>query len=106
LATVSAATETLLALALIAGFARKTVYLFGAGYSLVIWAMGEGFGAPYQSGSTDVGAALIYGFVFAALFLMDRSGPNLFSLDAYLETRVSWWHRVAEVGRHQLQPAR
>jgi uncharacterized membrane protein YphA (DoxX/SURF4 family) len=99
LATVSAATETFLALALISGFARKSVYLLGAGYSMVIWAMGEGFGAPYQSGSTDVGAALIYAFVFAALFLVDRSGPNAYSLDAYLETRVSWWHRVAEVGR-------
>jgi nitrite reductase (NO-forming) len=100
LATVSAATETFLALALISGFARKSVYVLGAGYSLMIWAMGEGFGAPYRSGSTDVGAALIYAFVFAALFLMDRSGPNAHSLDAYLETRVSWWHRVADVGRH------
>jgi nitrite reductase (NO-forming) len=100
LATVSAATETFLALALISGFARKSVYLLGAGYSLMIWAMGEGFGAPYQSGSTDVGAALIYAFVFAALFLVDRSGPNARSLDAYLEPRVSWWHRIAEVGRH------
>jgi nitrite reductase (NO-forming) len=100
LATLSAATETFLALALISGFARKSVYLLGAGYSLMIWAMGEGFGAPYQSGSTDVGAALIYAFVFASLFLVDRSGPNAYSLDAYLETRVSWWHRVAEVGRH------
>jgi|GEM_PF-3450840 len=101
LATVSATTETFLALALITGFARKSVYLLGAVYSLGIWTMGEGFGAPYHSGSTDVGAALIYTFVFAALFLMDRSGPNVHSLDAYLETRVSWWYRVAEVGRHR-----
>jgi nitrite reductase (NO-forming) len=103
LATISATTETFLALALISGFARKSVYLLGACYSLVIWAMGEGFGAPYQSGSTDVGAAVIYAFVFSALFLMDRSGPNAHSLDAYLETRVSWWHRVAEVGRRGRQ---
>jgi uncharacterized membrane protein YphA (DoxX/SURF4 family) len=105
LAYASAATETFLALALIAGFARKSVYLIGAGYSLLIWAVGEGFGAPYQSGSTDVGAAIIYTFVFTALFLVDRSGPNAYSLDAYLETRISWWHRVAEVGRGR-RPAR
>lgn len=103
LALASAATETLLAFALIFGFARKSIYLLGAGYSLLIWAVGEGFGAPYQSGSTDVGAAVIYTFVFLALFLMDRSGPNSCSLDAYLEARVSWWHRVAEVGRRQSQ---
>ncbi|HEY6427528.1 MAG TPA: hypothetical protein VIX84_09865 [Acidimicrobiales bacterium] len=99
MAYASAATETFLAVALITGFARKTVYVLGAGYSLLIWAVGEGFGAPYQSGSTDVGAAIIYTFVFAALFLMDRSGANDCSLDAYLETRISWWHRVAEIGR-------
>jgi hypothetical protein len=97
----SAATESFLAFALIAGFARKSVYLLGAAYGLLIWAAGEGFGAPYQSGSTDVGAAIIYTFVFAALFLVDRSGPNAYSLDAYLETRVSWWHRIAEVGSHR-----
>lgn len=103
LAIASALTETFLALALIAGFARKSVYLLGAGYSLLIWAVGEGFGAPYQSGSTDVGAAIIYTFVFAALFLLDRSGPNAYSLDAYLETRLSWWYRVAEMGRRRPQ---
>jgi hypothetical protein len=82
------------------------VYLLGAGYSLLIWVVGEGFGAPYQSGTTDVGAAIIYTFVFACLFLMDRSGPNTYSLDAYLETRVSWWHRVAETSLHRKSHAR
>lgn len=100
----SAATETFLALALVTGFARRSVYLLGAGYSFLIWVMGEGFGAPYQSGSTDVGAAIIYTFVFAALFVMDRSGPNTYSLDAYLESRVSWWHRVAELRSRPLLP--
>ena len=101
IAYASAVTETFLALALVTGFARRSVYLVGAGYSLLIWAVGEGFGAPYQSGSTDVGAAIIYTFVFAALLLMDRSGPNAYSLDAYLEPRIGWWHCVAEVGRRR-----
>ena len=94
----SAAIESFLAFALVTGFARSSVYVFGAAYSTLVWAVGEGFGAPYQSGSTDVGPAIIYAFVFAALFLMDRSGPNEHSIDAYLETRISWWHRIAEVG--------
>jgi nitrite reductase (NO-forming) len=97
MAYASAATETFLAFALITGFARRSVYLLGAGYSLMIWVIGEGFGAPYQSGTTDVGAAIIYTFVFAALFLMDRSGPNTYSLDAWLDARISWWHPVAEL---------
>lgn len=106
MATASAVAETFLAFALITGFARKSVYLLGAGYSVLIWVAGEGFGAPYQSGTTDVGAAIIYTFVFASLFLMDRSGPNTYSLDAYLETRVSWWNRVAETGLHRRSQAR
>ena len=98
MAFLSAAIETFLAFALVTGFARKSVYVFGAAYSTLIWAVGEGFGAPYMSGSTDVGPALLYAFVFAALLLLDCAGPNDRSLDAYLETRVSWWHRIAETG--------
>jgi uncharacterized membrane protein YphA (DoxX/SURF4 family) len=96
LAYLSAITETFLAVALLTGFARKSTYVVGVGYSLMVWATGEGFGGPYMSGSTDVGAALIYAFVFAALLVVDRRGPDPWSLDAYLERRLSWWHRVAE----------
>jgi nitrite reductase (NO-forming) len=97
LAYLSAITETFLAVALLAGFARKSTYLIGAGYSVMVWATGEGFGGPYRSGSTDVGAALIYAIVFAALFVIDRAGPDPYSIDSHLEQRVSWWHRIAEV---------
>jgi nitrite reductase (NO-forming) len=63
----------------------------------MIWATAEGFGGPYQSGSTDIGAAIIYSFVFVALLIADRPGPDPYSVDAYLETRISWWSRIAEV---------
>jgi hypothetical protein len=43
--------------------------LFGVFLSLVIWSTAEGFGAPYHSGSTDIGAAVIYVLVFTGLFL-------------------------------------
>jgi len=36
--------ETALALALVLGFARKTVYLLGALFSLLVWSTAEGFG--------------------------------------------------------------
>jgi nitrite reductase (NO-forming) len=97
----TAVVETGIALALLVGFARKTVYLLGAGYSLMIWATAEGFGGPYHSGSTDVGAAIIYTFVFVALFIVDRHGPDAYSIDAILEQRISWWSRVAEGGRRK-----
>lgn len=102
----SALAETVLAVSLFLGFARKSIYVFGAVYSLLVWATAEGFGGPYQSGSTDIGAAIIYSFVFVALFFVDRPGPDPYSVDAYLEGRISWWARVAEIGgRNKSAPA-
>ena len=93
----SATTETLLAVALVTGFARKTVYIGAAGYSLLVWATGEGFGGPYHAGATDIGTAIIYSFVFAALLVVAAlEGTNPYSLDSYLERRISWWWRIAE----------
>ena len=48
--------ETGIALVLLLGVARRPGYLIGAGYMLMVWAVGEGFGGPYSSGATDVGA--------------------------------------------------
>jgi nitrite reductase (NO-forming) len=95
-----AAAETLIALALIFGFARKITYISAAGFSVLIWATAEGFGGPYTSGASDVGTAIIYALVF--LFLLALSyynGPARLSADYYLEPRISWWWRVAELRR-------
>jgi nitrite reductase (NO-forming) len=97
----TAIVETAVAVALLVGFARKSVYLLGAVYSLMIWATAEGFGGPYQSGSTDIGTAIIYALVFVALLIVDRPGPDPYSVDAILEQRISWWYRVAEGGRRK-----
>jgi thiosulfate dehydrogenase (quinone) large subunit len=68
----TAVTETVIGVALILGVARRPVYVIGALYALFVWAVGEGFGGPYALGiSTDVGAAPIYAFVFACLFILD-----------------------------------
>jgi nitrite reductase (NO-forming) len=92
--------ETLLALALLAGFARKFVYLGGTVYSLLVWATAEGFGGPYSASSTDIGAAIIYAVVsFALLVVNARSETSRYSVDRLIERRWAWWHRVAEVGR-------
>lgn len=69
----AALTETALAIALMVGVVRRPLYVVGAVYALFVWAVGEGFGGPYVLGtSTDVGAALIYAFVFAGLFISER----------------------------------
>jgi len=100
LAWLVAAIETLIALALITGFARKTAYSAAIAFSLLIWATAEGFGGPYTSGASDIGTAVIYAVMFAALLALSYySGPGRLSADRYLEQRISWWWRVAEV-RH------
>jgi len=82
------------------GFARKITYTAAIVFSLLIWATAEGFGGPYTSGSADVGTAVIYALVFAALLSFAYyQGTSRLSVDYYLEQRISWWHWVAEVGR-------
>lgn len=98
----TAAAETLIGVALVLGFARKLTYIAGALFAFIVWAVAEGFGGPYTSGSTDVGAASIYVVVFLALLAISyQLGPSRYSLDRLLERRIGWWHRIAETGHHQ-----
>ncbi len=60
--------ETAIALALIFGVASRITTWGGIAMSLVIWSTAEGFGGPYTAGSTDIGAAVMYVFVFLALW--------------------------------------
>ncbi|MEA2628808.1 MAG: hypothetical protein QOJ10_1268 [Chloroflexota bacterium] len=93
----TAGTETYLALALLTGFARKFTYSVGILYGLFVWSVAEGFGGPYMPGTTtDVGAAIIYSFVFLALFLVDA---GRFSVDHLIEKIVPAWRWVSEFGR-------
>lgn len=95
-----AVAETLIALALIAGFARKLTYSAAIVFSLVIWATAEGFGGPYTSGSSDIGTAIIYAVVFTGLLALSYyAGPARYSADFYLEKKIAWWWRVAEMRR-------
>ena len=100
-----ATAETLIALALIFGFARKVTYLAAIAFSLLIWATAEGFGGPYTSGASDIGTAIIYAVVFTGLLTLSAyAGPARYSADYYLEQKISWWWRVAEVRRPATAP--
>lgn len=100
-AYLTAIIETLIAAALILGFARKLVYILAAAFSVVIWATAEGFGGPYTTGATDIGSAIIYTFVFISLLAVNyQAGPSRFSLDWLIEKRRPGWRAIAEVGRH------
>ena len=95
-----AVVETLIAAALILGFARKLTYISATVLSLLIWATAEGFGGPYTSGSSDIGTAIIYAVVFLGLLALSYyAGPARYSADYYLEQRYSWWWHLAELRR-------
>lgn len=72
-AYVVALSETALALALIFGVLTDLACLGGILLCLVIWSTAEGLGGPYVAGSTDIGTAIIYVFVFV-LLLLTRAG--------------------------------
>lgn len=89
--------ETLIAFSLLAGFARKTVYVAGALFSLLIWSTAGGFGGPYTVGAANMGAGLAYVLIFAALIGIDnREGRSPYSLDYFIERRWPRWRRFAE----------
>ncbi len=91
--------ETVIALALLTGFARKTLYVVGALFSLLVWSTAEGFGGPYTVGANNMGTAISYVLIFVALMAINvRGGRSPYSLDYFIEKRWPRWRRVAEWG--------
>ena len=89
--------ELSLGCALVLGFLRKSAYLCGIMLSLMIWSIAEGFGGPYGPGSTDVGAAIMYAFIFFAIIIVERSSNyNKYSLDVLIERKLNGWKHLAE----------
>jgi uncharacterized membrane protein YphA (DoxX/SURF4 family) len=100
--------EIVLGLALLFGFMRKIAYSGGVILALLIWAVPEGFGGPYQSGAggTDIGTGVIYAIAFLGLILINATyGPSRASLDYYIEKRFPKWARIAEFGGHSSRDA-
>ncbi|MGP1629822.1 MAG: multicopper oxidase domain-containing protein [Giesbergeria sp.] len=89
--------ETALALALLLGFARKITYVIGILFSLLIWSTAEGFSGPYSVGASNIGAAISYVLIFAALIVINlRAGPSPYSLDYLIESRWPSWRKFSE----------
>lgn len=89
--------ETLIAIGLLFGLARKWIFIVGGLFSLLIWATAEGFGGPYATGVSNIGPALVYVMLFAALLIFERVlGRTPYSLDYYIEEHFPRWLRIAE----------
>lgn len=89
--------ETLIAIGLLFGLARKWTFIVGGLFSLLIWSTAEGFGGPYATGVANLGPALVYVLLFAALLIFEQVlGKTPYSMDYYIEQRFPRWRRVAE----------
>ncbi len=89
--------ETMVAIGLLAGVARRWTYVVGAIFSVLLWATAEGFSGPYVHGAANIGPALVYVLVFLALWLCDRiSGRTPYSVDFYVGKRWARWQAIAE----------
>lgn len=96
-AILTAVAESLIAVALLIGFARRATYISGAIFSLLIWSVAEGFGGPYSNSSTDIGAGVMYVVVFFALYGLDRMArPSKWTVDNYISKRIPWWSFLSE----------
>jgi len=103
-AVLIALAETAIAASLILGIAQRVGYSGGIVFALLIWGIGEGFGGPYTSGATDIGAAIMYAVLFAGLWLavpptIRAAAP---ALDHTLARHRAWrWTTFAP--RHTLE---
>jgi nitrite reductase (NO-forming) len=97
--------ELAVGLSLVFGFMRKIGYLGGAILSMFIWAVPEGFGGPYGSGSTDIGGGVVYAMAFLMLIVINVAyGPSHWSLDYLIEGRWPGWAKIAEFGPSRGRP--
>ncbi len=96
-ATLTGLMESSLALVLLLGIARRAGYAVGAVYAMLVWAVGEGFGGPYMSGTTDIGTGIVYAMMFITLLAFaPPARRERLSVDKLLITRIAWWRHLAE----------
>jgi thiosulfate dehydrogenase (quinone) large subunit len=96
-AVLTGVAETALALCLLLGLARRLGYTAGAIYTLLIWAVGEGFGGPYTAGTTDVRTGIVYALLFVTLLAFaPPARRERLAVDRLLVPRWPWWRFLAE----------
>jgi len=102
----SAVVETALALGLLLGVGRRVLYLGGAVWSILVWSVPEGFGTPFTPGATDIGTAIMYAILFAALYSLESTAnPTVFTLDSRVQKRHPHWAIIGQPGGRPLTDA-
>ncbi|MGH8960570.1 MAG: hypothetical protein ACRDWT_05090 [Jatrophihabitantaceae bacterium] len=105
-AVLLALAETAIALSLILGIAQRVGFTGGIVLALLIWAIGEGFGGPYASGGSDIGAAIMYAVLFGGLWLAVPRTVRIAApaLDHKLAPHRAWrWATFAPASPYTLE---
>lgn len=107
LAYATAVVETLIAAGLLLGLGRRVLYIGGAVWSLAIWTIPEGFGGSFVAGATDIGTAIMYAFLFFALYSIESlpAATDALTLDRKIERRLGVWRVIGEPGGRRGLPA-
>lgn len=100
-----AVVESLIAVCLILGLARRVVYIGGALWAVGIWSVAEGFGPTLVPGASDIGAAIMYSFIFAVLYWLEATiSPVGMTLDAPLQDMSHRWRMIGQPGGKAAMP--
>jgi thiosulfate dehydrogenase (quinone) large subunit len=90
--------ELAIAIALIFGLLRKMAFFGGFVYSMMLWAVAEGFGGPIGPETIDIDAGIVYALVFLALIALNSVYENnAYTIDAFIEKKLKWWASFAEM---------
>lgn len=86
---------TVMALCLLAGFARRTVYILGIILCIPFWTLAEGYLLPYSLSTFGLGSVLIYILLFGVLLYADKLQiPQLRSVDDLMLEKWPGWRRI------------
>lgn len=108
-AVLIALAETAIAASLILGIAQRVGFTGGIVFALLVWGVREGFGGPYTSGATDIGAAIMYAVLLAGLWLAVPRTIRVCApaLDHTLAHHRAWrWATFGPVSPHAVKGMR
>ncbi|MEZ5565215.1 MAG: multicopper oxidase domain-containing protein [Gammaproteobacteria bacterium] len=91
---------TVMAVCLLAGFARRMIYILGIILCIPFWTLAEGYLLPQSLSTFGLGAVLIYILLFAVLLYADRLRiPQLRSVDDLMLQKWPGWRWICGFSR-------
>ncbi len=96
----------IIAFGLLAGFARRTVYILAILACIPVWTLAEGYLPPHSLQSFGLSSVVIYILLFIVLMAADKLRiRQWFSMDNVLLAKWPGWHWLAGFGGQPAEPA-